>query len=95
MTATRKKMGCDQEHCLLPFNPIRVLGTEDLCLLIPQTEFLKSFTSSAPKVMPPILCCWPTRSEVDVDGMAVEVEPSHQYSAPCCCHVTGGSRGAV
>ena len=34
-------------------------------------------------------------SEVDVGGMAVEVEPSHQYSIPFCCCVTGGSRGAV
>ena len=32
---------------------------------------------AAPKVMPPILLCWPTTSEVDVGGMAVEVEPSH------------------
>ena len=27
--------------------------------------------------------------------MAVEVEPSHQYSITCCCHVTDGSREAV
>jgi len=38
--------------------------------------------------------CWPMTSEVDVGGMAVEVEPSHQYSITCC-HVTDGSRGAV
>jgi len=31
----------------------------------------------------------------DVGGMAVEVEPSHQYSIPFRCHVTDGSRGAV
>ena len=26
------------------------------------------------KAMPPILLCWPTTSEVDVGGMAVEVK---------------------
>ena len=37
------------------------------------------------KLMPPILLCWPTTSEVDVAGIAVEVEPTHQYSVllPC------------
>ena len=29
---------------------------------------------AAPKVMPPILSCWLTVSEVDGGGMAVEVE---------------------
>lgn len=38
-------------------------------------------TRTAPKVIPPILLRWPTTSEVDNVGMAVEVEPSHQYSA--------------
>jgi len=33
--------------------------------------------------------------EADVDGMAAEVEPFQQYSIPCCCSVTDGSRGAV
>ena len=50
---------------------------------------------AAPKVMPPILSCWPMMSEVDADGMAVEVEPPHQYSITFCCNVTNGSRGAV
>jgi len=31
---------------------------------------------AALKVMPPILLCWPTTSELDVGGMAVETEPS-------------------
>ncbi len=31
---------------------------------------------AAPNMMPPILLCWPTMTEVDLDGMAVEVEPS-------------------
>ena len=45
---------------------------------------------AALKVMPPILFFWPTMSEVDVDGMAVEVEPSNQDSITFCCCVTGG-----
>jgi len=32
-------------------------------------------------------------SEEDAGGMAIEVEPSHQYSF--CCRVTDGSRRAV
>jgi len=35
---------------------------------------------TALKVISPILLCWPTMSESDVGGMAVEVEPSHLYS---------------
>ena len=51
-------------------------------------------TSAAPKIMPHILLCWPTTSEVDVGGMSVEIEPSHQYCSFYCC-VTDGSRGTV
>jgi len=47
---------------------------------------------AAPKVMPPILWSWPTMSEVDAGGMAVEAEPSHQCSITCCCRMTDGSR---
>ena len=51
---------------------------------------------TALKVMPPILLlCWPTLSGAVVGGMAVEAEPSHQYSLTCYCHVRDGSRGAV
>ena len=50
---------------------------------------------AALKILPPILLCWPTTSEVNVGGMAVEVEPSHQYPITCCCYVTDGSRGAI
>ena len=32
------------------------------------------------KLISPILLCWFTTSELDVGGVAVEVEPSHQYS---------------
>ena len=31
---------------------------------------------AAPKVMPPILFCWPMTPKADVGGMAAEVEPS-------------------
>jgi len=44
-------------------------------------------TRAALKVMPPNLLRWPMTSEVDVGGMAVEVEPSHQYPGMFCCHV--------
>ncbi len=30
---------------------------------------------TAPKVMPPMLLCWPIVSEADFGGMAVETEP--------------------
>jgi len=55
----------------------------------------KSIYKRAPKVMPPILICWLLISEVDIGGMAVEVELSQQYSITSCCCVTDGSRGAV
>jgi hypothetical protein len=45
--------------------------------------------------MPPILLCWPTTSEVNVVDMAVEAEPSRQYSIKFCCRATDDSRGAV
>ena len=52
-------------------------------------------TGAAPKAMPPFLFCWPTTSEADVGGMAVEVEPSCLYSITCCCCVTDGSSGTA
>jgi len=48
---------------------------------------------TALKWIPLILLCWPTVSYIG--GMAVEAEPSHQYSIPCCCCVTNGSRRPV
>jgi len=45
--------------------------------------------------MPPTLLNCPATSEADVGGMAVEVEPSHQYPVTFCCCVIDGSRGAV
>ena len=47
------------------------------------------------KLMPPVLLCWPITLEADVGDMAVEVEPSCQYSVNFCCHATDDSRGAV
>ena len=35
------------------------------------------------------------KSEAGVGDIEVEVELSHQYFVPFCCHVTDGSRGAV
>ena len=49
--------------------------------------------TAALKVMSFILLCGPTTSEIDVGGMAVEAEPSLQYSIIFCCHVTDGSKG--
>ena len=60
---------------------------------VPKTEFRTA--RSALKIVPPISLCWPTMPEADIGGMAVEVEPSCQYSIPFCCHMTDGSRGAV
>ena len=45
--------------------------------------------------MPPILLRWPTTSEADDGDMAVEVEPSRQYSVTFCCRATDDSRGSV
>jgi len=53
------------------------------------------YMRAAPKLMPPILLCWPTTSEVNVVDMAVEVEPSPQYSVKFCCRATDDSRGAI
>jgi len=50
---------------------------------------------SALKVMPPILVWWPTTSEADVGGVAVQTETSQQYFFTFYCHVIDGSRGAV
>ena len=48
-----------------------------------------------PKVMPPILLCWPMISQADVGDMAVQVEPSHPYPLKFCCCATDDSRGIV
>ena len=38
----------------------------------------------APEVIPPILFCWSTTSEANVDDMAEEVESSHRYPILFC-----------
>jgi len=53
------------------------------------------YIRAAPKGILPIFLCWPTMSEADVGGIAVEVKPSHQYPITFCCCVADGSRGAV
>jgi len=58
-------------------------------------HYIIYFMRAAVKVMPPILLCWPTMSRVDAGGMAVEVDPSHQYSITFCCHETASNRRAV
>ena len=58
-------------------------------------EKKKLYTKAALKVVPPIFLFWSMTSEADVGHLAIEVEPSHQYSITFCCHETDGSRGAV
>ena len=55
----------------------------------------KDYMMVAPKLMPPVLFCWHTTSKADAGVMAVEVEPSHQYSIPSCCCAADGSKVAV
>ena len=50
---------------------------------------------AALKLMLTLLLSWPTISEVDVSGMAVEAKHSCQHSITFCFHSTDGSRGAV
>jgi len=45
--------------------------------------------------MPSVLWCWSTIFKAVVSGLAVQVEPSHQYPITFCCQVTDGSRGAL
>ena len=52
-------------------------------------------TRAAPKLMPPILLCWPMMSEANVVDMVVEVEPSRQHSVKFCCRATDDSREAA
>ena len=65
-----------------------------LCVSYFSPSFYKTWsTRAAPEVMSPILLCWLMTSEADVSCMAVDTEPSCQYSITCCCCVTDGSRG--
>lgn len=40
-------------------------------------NFMHAYPKGAPKVAPLIFLYWPTTSELDVGGMAVQVETSH------------------
>jgi len=52
-----------------------------------------SYTRIAPEVMSPSLLYWPTTPKGDVGSMAVDAEPSQQYSITFCCSVTESRRG--
>lgn len=58
-------------------------------------NFMHAYPKGAPKVAPLIFLYWPTTSELDVGGMAVQVETSHQNFITFCCRATDNSRGAV
>ena len=58
-------------------------------------ETSQDFSCHGAEVRHPILLCWPTTSEANVVDMAVEVEPSRQYSVKFCCRATDDSRGAI
>jgi len=51
-----------------------------LCYVISYSTLAEVNTRASLKVVPPILLCWPEIQEVDVGGVAVGAEPSHQYS---------------
>ena len=72
---------------------IRILKNKMFCYL--DINYIIYFMRASLKVMPPILWCWPTTSEADGGGMAVEAEPSHQYSPTLCCCAMDGSRGKI
>jgi len=59
-----------------------LLEIPDSCFPSAEAEHLytRRHTRAAPKVMTPILLSWLTISRIHVGGMAVEGEPSCQYS---------------
>ena len=86
-------MFCSEATCLSLYVYIYIYILENDCVYCAvRTEV---YTRAAPKVMPPILLCWPTTSVANVVDMAVEVEPSRQYSVKFCCRATDYNRGAV
>lgn len=50
------------------------------------------YTEAVPKVMCPIFLMFlmPMTLQVEIDGMAVEVEPFHQYSVRFCWQMDSG-----
>jgi len=71
------------------------LKTKNLGVIISGTASDREYMRAAPKVTPPVLSYRPMESEVDVCGMAVEFEPSRQYSITICCYMRDGSRGVT
>ena len=65
------------------------------CNCIQILLIMEGYTRAALKVVPPILLSCPTISKLDIGGIAVEVESSHQYSVTFCCCLLDSSRGAV
>ena len=72
-----------------------VLSTEHAQFSVWITVFCRNSMMASSKAVPSMLWCWSIMSEADIDGMTVEVGPTHQYTITCCCHVTDGSRRAV
>ena len=95
---TIKKQYCLLEiskHILMPTDTERYEQHCLYCLTFKNPTGLPR-KSTAPRVMPPTLLSWSAMSQAAAGGMAVEAEPSYQYSIPCCCcATTDGSRGAV
>jgi len=68
--------------------------THCFVLIYPENNYHSS-VRAARKVISPVLLCWPTMSEMDVGGIPVGLESSHQYSITFHCCATDGSRGTV
>ena len=73
-----------------------VNGTILLCeYCLSESSYMSIDRRATAKVMPPMLWCWPARSEVDIGGMLVEAEHPHQYPITLCGCATVGSRGTI
>jgi hypothetical protein len=74
--------------------PVTLYG-EPMLLYIQSYSIPHIYQRAAPKLMRPLLLCWPTTSEADVGDIAVEIEPSRQYSVNFFfCRATVDSREA-
>ena len=75
-----------------PFNFNRLVE-EGAQLFMRVSVRSNAYAKAALKVVPPILLCCPTRWGMDIDGMEVVAEPSHQHPITFSCHATDdGSR---
>jgi len=73
--------------CLLFRKKKKIIHIKESHILNFRSIFFYIYTTrTALKVMLTILICWPMMSEGNVDGMAVQVEPSYQYPITFCCH---------